>query len=190
MKYVKYALGIIAILAIGFFLMGIIKPEISYECEVVVDKPIAESWAVVQDEEKLSEWLSGFEKIEPVSGTPGTVGAVSNVYFDADGEKMEIQETITGIVPNESISMTYTSDFMNMDYKLKMTPIDGGTKINSMTTTVGNGMLSKSIMALVGGSIKAQEETNLNNLKRTIEQNKKQYAPVADELSETGGEAY
>ena len=177
MKYLKYLLAIIAILIIGFLLIGIIKPKVSYECEIDVEKPLAESWAVIQDEEKLSEWLPGFIKIEPVSGTPGKVGAVSNVYFDTDGQEMKIQETITDIQAHESISMTYTSDFMNMDYKMKMDSINGSTKISSWTTTVGNGMFSKSIMALMGGSIKAQEETNLINLKKTIEQNKKKYAP-------------
>lgn len=177
MKYLKYILGILAILIIGFFLLGLIKPELSYDCEIIVDKPLAESWAVTQDEEKMSEWLNGFQKIEHVSGTPETVGAVSDVYFVTDGQEMTIRETITAIAPNESISMTFTSDFMDMDYKLNMNSIDGKTKISSSTNAKGNGMFSKSIMALIGSSIKAQEETNLANLKRTIENNTKNYFP-------------
>lgn len=184
MKYLKYLLGILAILVIGFLLIGLIKPKVSYECEIVVDKSLAESWAVIQDQEKLSEWLPGFEKIEHISGTPGKVGAVSNVHFSTGGQKETIQETITDFQPLESISMTYTSDFMNMDYKLNMNSINGSTKINSWTTTVGNGIFSKSIMALMGGSIKAQEETNLINLKKTIEENKKKYTPTEEESLE------
>ena len=57
MKYLKYILGILALLIIGFFLLGLIKSEVSYDCEVMVDKPLAESWAVSQDEEKMSEVL-------------------------------------------------------------------------------------------------------------------------------------
>lgn len=176
MKYLKYILGILAILVIGFFLMGIINPELNYEFEIIVEKPAAESWAVVQDDERMSEWLPGFLKNEHISGTPGTVGAVSRVYFDNDGQQMSIKETITDIVPDESISMTFEDDFMNMDYQMSLSEIDGKTKINTSTTAVGNGMISKSIMALMGGSIKAQEETNLANLKRTIEQNTKDYS--------------
>ena len=178
MKYLKYILGLIAILIIGFFLMGIIKPKLAYDCEIIVAKPAAESWAVVQDEEKMSEWLPGFQKIEHLSGTPGTVGAVSLVYFDNDGQQMSIRETITDIVPDKSISMTFEDDFMNMDYKMYLTSIDGKTKISSSTTAIGNGMVSKSIMALMGNSIKAQEETNLTNLKKTIEKNSKNYFPI------------
>ena len=184
MKYLKYILGFIAILVVGFFLMGIIKPQLAYDCEVIVEKPANESWAVVQDEEKMSEWLPGFQKIEQVSGTPGTVGAVSMVYFDNDGQQMSIKETITEIVPNESISMTFEDDFMNMDYKMSLTSIDGKTKISSSTTAVGNGTISKSIMALIGGSIKAQEEANLINLKKAIEENTKDYFPTKEESVE------
>ena len=57
MKYLKYILGIIGVLLLVFLALGLIKPEISYDCEIMVNKPIAESWAVTQDEEKLSDWL-------------------------------------------------------------------------------------------------------------------------------------
>lgn len=175
MKYLKYTIGIIAILAIVFLALGLIKPKITYECEITVEKPTTESWAVLQDQEKLSEWLPGFQKLEHISGTSGTAGAVSKVYFDNDGQSMAIKETITGIVPNESISMWYESDFMNMDYKLNITSVNGKTKINSSTIAEGNSIISKSIMALMGSSLKKQEETNLSNLKKTIEQNTKNY---------------
>ena len=175
MKYLKYILGILAVLFVGFLLIGVIKSEITYDCEIIVNKSIAESWAVTQDEEKLKDWLPTIQKVEHISGTPGTVGAISDVYFEADGEIMIIRETITDLVPEKSISMTYTSDFMNMDYTLNMSADNGKTKINTSTATEGNGMISKSMMVLIAGSIKAQEETNLANLKKTIESNSKEY---------------
>ncbi len=180
MKILKYILVTIAVLVVIFIAIGFVKPEVSYDCEIMVDKPVAESWAVIQDEEKMGDWLIGYQKSEPVSGTPGTVGAVSDIHFDNNGEQMVIRETITEIVPNESISMTFTSDFMDMDYKLTMTPVDGKTKINSYSTASGNGVFSKSIMALLAGTISGQEETNLANLKKTIEQNNKNYFPVEE----------
>ncbi len=178
MKYLKYILIILAILVVGFFLIGQIKSEVAYESEIMVNKSLAESWAVSQDEEKMSDWLDGFQKIEHVSGTPGTVGAVSDVYFVTNEQEMIIRETITNIVPNKSISMNFTSDFMDMDYTISMESINEKTKISSSTSSVGNGMVSKSILALVSSSLKTQEETNLTNLKNTIEGNTKNYFPI------------
>ena len=178
MKYLKYTLGVLAILVIGFLLTGLIKNELSYDCEIMVDRSLTESWAVSQDEGKMADWLDGFQKIEYVSGSPGTVGAVSDVYFTNDGQEMTIRETITEIVPNQSVSMTFTSDFMDMDYKLTMKSINGKTKIRTSTTCIGNGMFSKSLLAVMGNSIKDQEETNLSNLKKTIEENSKNYSLI------------
>ncbi|MDG1477608.1 MAG: hypothetical protein P8Q14_10715 [Vicingaceae bacterium] len=176
MKFLKYTLGILAILIVGFFLLGFIKSEIVYDCGIIVDKPLAESWVVSQDPEKMADWLNGFQKFEHVSGIPGAVGAVSDVYFITDGQEMVIRETITEIVPNESISMLFESDFMNMEYKLSMSAVDGKTKISSSTSAVGNSMVFKSFMALMESSLKTQEETNFENLKETIEKNTKDYS--------------
>jgi hypothetical protein len=71
--------------------------------------------------------------------------------------------------------MDFENDFMNMDYKLSMSSVDGKTKISSSTTTMGNGMFSKSIMALMSSSFITQEENNLNRLKQTIESNTTAY---------------
>ena len=189
MKYLKYILIVIAVLVLAFLAIGMIKPEVAYDCEILIDKPLAESWAVTQDEGKLAEWLDGFQRVEHISGTPGEVGAVSDVYFDNNGQIMSIRETITEIVPHESISMTYESDFMNMDYTLAMSADGDKTQVNSTTTAYGNGVFSKSMMALMGGSIKGQEEINLFNLKRTIEENTIDYFPTVETVNEGESEA-
>ncbi|NNF85563.1 MAG: SRPBCC family protein, partial [Winogradskyella sp.] len=45
MKILQYILGIIAFLVIAFFLLGLIKQDVNYDCEIMVDKPLAEAWA-------------------------------------------------------------------------------------------------------------------------------------------------
>jgi hypothetical protein len=172
-----YTLGIISILIILFLIIGLIKPSTSYNCEIMVDKPIEESGYVAQDEERMSEWLEGFKKIEHVSGTPKTVGNVSNVYFTINGKEMVVKRTITAIKLFESVESLSETDFMNMEYRVKMTAIGEKTKISSSTTVKGNGMFAKSLMVFMGGSLKKQEETNLAKLKNTIEANTKKYFP-------------
>lgn len=175
MKYVVFILGFLALLFVGFLTVGFLKPEIEYDCEIVVNKPLAESWAVSQDDSKMAERLVGFQRIEPVQGTPGTVGAVSDVYFKNDGKEMIVREKIIEINEHQSISMLFKSDFMDMDYTLQMEPSGSSTIIRSSTLCQGNSWVSKSILALMGTTIKEQEETNLAKLKQTIEANTKEY---------------
>lgn len=170
MKILKYILAFFALLFIAFFALGFFISEHDYSNSVRVEKNIAETWQASQDESKMAGWLPGFQKIEHVSGTPGTVGAVSKVYFEQEGQPMIITETIQSIEPMESVSMHFSSDFMEMDYQMVFEAVEEGTTITSETHVEGNGMFAKSVLALMGSSLKTQEQTNLENLKKSIEQ--------------------
>ena len=82
MKFLKYLLIIVALLAIIFFGKGLLTPQVSYESEIVVNKPVNEAWAIMSDESRISEWLPGIKKMELISGTENKVGAVSKIYFE------------------------------------------------------------------------------------------------------------
>ncbi len=175
MKYIKYLLGIIVLLLLVFFGRGLLTPSVSYENEIIVNKSVKESWAVMSDESKLPKWIKGFKKTELISGTANSVGAVSKIYVDDNGEEMTMEETIKEIIVNELISMKFTMDFMDMDYEMHMKENNGKTKIKSKSTTAGNGLFAKSIISFMTGSMKAQEDENLQSLKKLIEENTKDY---------------
>lgn len=175
MKFIKYTIFTIVALVAIFVFLGIVKPEISYTAEVIVNKPASEAMAVAGDVEKMKEWLPGFQKIEHISGTPGEVGAVSKVYCINEGQEMVIKETITEFVPGKSMKMKFEESFMNMDYEMICIPMNRKTKMISKTDAKGNGIFAKSMMVLISGMIEKQEVNNLKNLKETIESNTKVY---------------
>ncbi|WP_109300021.1 SRPBCC family protein [Aquimarina sp. AU474] len=179
MKYLKYLLFLVIILVLVFIGKGLLSPTVFYESEVVVDKPVNESWAVMQDESNLPKWIKGFKKSELTSGTANTVGAVSKIYIEEQGQEMVMEETITAIQPNEHLAMSFTMDFMDMDYEIFFKEKEGKTVISSKSTTAGNGMINKSIVSFMSGAMKTQEDENLNSLKKLIEENTKDYFPKA-----------
>ncbi len=171
MKYLKIILGLIVLLALIFFGSGLIRSTISYENEIVVNGSVEETWAVMADPSKMGEWLPGFVKMEHVSGIPGTEGSVSNVYFEENGEEMVIQETIVENKINERLVLTFTMDFMNMDYEVLMKEEDGQTTITTKSKTEGNGLFAKSMLSWMKGSMQVQEDENLTKLKGVVEGN-------------------
>ncbi len=179
MKYLKYFLGLILILMLIFFGLGLLTPSIYYESEVVVNKSAKEAWAVMNDEKNLPNWIKGFKRTELISGTANTVGSVSNVYVEENGQEMIMKETIKDVVPNELLSMVFTMDIMNMDYDMVFAQEGEQTTITSKSTTKGNGLFAKSIVYFMAGTMKAQEDENLNNLKKIIEENTVDYFPEA-----------
>lgn len=177
MKYLKYLLYAILALVVIFFGKGLLTPSISYDCEVSVSKPAVEAWAVMSDESRLTEWLEGYKKGELVSGEKNTVGAVSNIYVEENGEEMVMQETITALEPNRLMTMAFTMDFMNMDYEIAVEEKEGGTIIRTKSVVTGNGLLNQSIVSFFSAAMKEQEEKNLNSLKVLIEANTINYFP-------------
>lgn len=179
MKYLKYIVGIIALLFLLFIGKGMLTPEISYSSEFVVDKPIQEAWAVMNDQSKASEWLQGITNIKHISGTEGTVGAVTEYTFNENGQESKILETMKEIRPNERVAMDFVLEgVMTMDYEVDFTEQNGKTHIKSSTITAGEGMLMKSIFSFMQGSMQNQEDENMGRLKTLIEENKTNYFPT------------
>jgi uncharacterized membrane protein len=183
MKYLKYLLGLILLLVIIFFAKGILTPSIYYESEIVVNKPAKEAWAVMSDESNLPKWIDGFKRTEHVSGTENTIGAISNVYIEESGEEIVMQETITNIRQDELMAMTFTMDFMDMEYEMLFDEKDGKTNIKTKSKTIGNGLFAKSLVSFMTGAMKSQEDNNLISLKKLIEENTKDYFPVLEKDS-------
>ncbi len=171
MKYLKYIIITIIVLGLLFIVKGFITPSISYETEIVVNKPVQESWAVMSDESNLPKWIRGFKKVELISGTSNTLGAVSKVYIEEEGNEMIMEETIIALKENELMAMTFTMDFMNINYEMLFKEQGGKTVITTKTHTTGNSMIAKSMLSFMSGSMGTQEDENLNNLKNLIEGN-------------------
>lgn len=179
MKFLKYFIIFLLVLAAIVLAKGLLSPTVSYESEVTVNKSASESWAVMNDDTKMSTWLPGYVKSEQVSGTPNTVGAVSKVYFNEAGQETVMTETVTSIVPNEKLGMSFLIDgFMDMDYEMTMKESGGETIISSNTKAEGIGLLNKSIVSFMKGAMKSQEDTNMEALRDLINANTTQYEPV------------
>lgn len=175
MKYLKYLFGIILLIILIFLAMGFIKPTVEYDCEIRIDKPGMEVWAVMSDESKLSEWIQGYKRSTLLSGTANTVGAVTEVIIEENGTEMPMQETITALVPYERMAMNFTMDFMDMDYDMRLESKGDYTIVKTKSKTVGNSVIARSIISFMPSSMEAQELKNLGNLKRLAEENTTNY---------------
>lgn len=179
MKYLKYLLATVVVIALLFFGKGFLTPSLSYSSEITVDKSINEAWAVMNDESKISEWLKGIKKVEHVSGEKGTVGAVTKYTFDQDGQESIILETIKSIKPKEQISMEFLMEgVMTMDYQTNFSEKNGKTHIKSSTVTKGVNMFTRSMISFMKNSMQEQEDENMSNLKKLIEENTTDYFPL------------
>ncbi len=179
MKYFKYLIGIISLLALLVIANGFLTPSITYTSETMVDKPVEEAMAVMTDESKLSQWLNGLTDIEHISGEKNTVGAVTKYTYIDEGQESIIIETIKSIQPNDHVALSFVmEDVMDMEYKIDFKEKDGKTHIHSSTTTKGTSLLMRSLIPFMKSSMKAQEDKNMYKLKNLIDSNTTNYFPV------------
>lgn len=189
MKFIKYLIYLILLLAIIFIALGIIKPTVKYDHEITVNKPIAEAWAVHQDETKMNQWLRGFQSIELLSGTKNEVGSTYKVVvIPSEGaEAFVMTETLLSIKENDHVAFNLDSEVMTFDQKITFKETGGGTIIRSHSEGKGKGLMMRSLFAamdMLTGSFKKQEVENFEALKKVIETNATDYYPSPTPISQ------
>jgi len=137
----------------------------------------------MSDPSRATEWLEGVKEVKHVSGEVGTVGAVTEYTFLQNGQESKVVETITSILPNEQIKMNFDAPgVMDMNYVVDYSEADGKTNIKATTVVTGKGFFMKSLVPWIKGSMISQEEGNLANLKKLINENTKNYFPEPAEM--------
>ncbi|GLB52224.1 hypothetical protein NBRC110019_12630 [Neptunitalea chrysea] len=65
-----------------------------YTLEIAIQKPIEAVAESFDSLENLKHWQRGFQKLEPLSGTPGEEGSKSKLIFKTGKRDIEMIETI------------------------------------------------------------------------------------------------
>lgn len=182
MKILKIILLIVLLIIIAFFLIGLVKPTVSYGHEITVNKPLNEAWAVQQDESKFNQWLEGFQSINLIEGKKGEVGSKYKIIVKPEGQPdFEMIETLQSIKEMDHITLQMDSDMMIFDQTTSFKENGGKVVIKTDSKVTGKGLTMKSMFALMemfGGMFQKQEEKNIEALKTVIESNTTNYFPV------------
>jgi hypothetical protein len=66
-----------------------------FKLELPINKPRIEVWKAFDNVENMKKWQPSLVSFEPVSGTPGQVGAVSKLTYEVNGREFALIEKIT-----------------------------------------------------------------------------------------------
>ena len=181
MKILKYLLFTVLALVVIFFAIGLFKSSVSYGHEITVDKPVAEAWAVTQDESKYAQWLEGFKSIDLIEGEQGAVGSKYKVVVQPSDDQAEFEmiETVVSLEEFDHVEMHFDSEGMNFEQKISFSESEGKTTITSDSKVMGKGLMTRSMFGLMGmfGAFQSQEEKNFEALKQLINENTRDYYP-------------
>jgi uncharacterized protein YndB with AHSA1/START domain len=143
------------------------------QTRIIINKPVGEVWAFLQNPDNLKLWLSGFQKVEQVSGVPGTVGAKARHYFLDRGKELVLDEDIIEVIPQKKFVGTLGSSMMvNTVTNYFIDLGNGQTEYSLSSDTQFKGFLWKQIGPLMKGEFKKRQEKDLRTLKLVLENGK------------------
>ena len=140
-----------------------------YTVSNTINRPLDEVITKFKDEEGAKEWMEGLHTIEPLSGTPGEVGAVTNFHFTYKKKEMVIKETILEQNFPDQVKFAYESPMGYNEVEMRFEPLSD----NSVKQINNSYFRLKGIMKLLApftkGMFKKQSLGFMNAFKNYCE---------------------
>lgn len=170
MKALKILLVVIALFAGGLIVYGMMNTPFTVETRVEVDRPVEQAWAVFADEDLITDWIGGLQKIEILEGEKGQVGSTYRLTFMENGDEVVINELITAFEPNKRMAFTIDHEIMYSDNEIRIEARgENKSEFISVSEMGGKGLFMKGLMAMGKSSVESRQQADYNRLKALIE---------------------
>lgn len=81
----------------------------NFKYEIVINRSRAEVWKLFDNVDNMKKWQPTLKKFELQNGTPGQVGAVSQLTYEENGREIVLIETISSRNEPNEFSGTYAN---------------------------------------------------------------------------------
>ena len=169
MKILKYIFSGLALFAILFFGTGLLFPDVEYESTIIVDRPVDKSFMVFLDARKMSEWLTGFRRLEPISGMPNIPGSKFRMIMEVNGREVSVTQEVTGFKWNELFAFKLEHDIMTVSSEVTFKSKEMKTEITARNRVYGKNLFWKSMNVFLKKSMSRQAQEDYTKLKEVIE---------------------
>lgn len=174
MRIVIALVGLVATVVVVLFLVGLRPSHGKNSATIEIHRPAAHVWRYIIEDDLLKKWISGLVEIQ--SNTPGKPGVgtklrLADVY---EGQRTEMELTLTSYEPNQRMSFTIRSlgdpsnGFTeNGDYVL--VEGDGHTRLTLSVQSQYYGFLPRLCEPLITPAAQKKLEGDLARLKNFVE---------------------
>ena len=169
MKTIKIVLIALLSVIVGFVCIGILNSEQEFENQVIVNRPVADCFAVFNNEANMGKWMDNFEQIEKISGNPNEVGSKYKLVFVDGAEEMALFETLTAFKENELFSFDYDNDLITGHVDVHFVAAGSATKIIARSRYSANGFFMQCLFPFFQGTMQQQSQKNYDQLRELIE---------------------
>lgn len=170
MKRFFSILGVLAgACIVSFLLIGVFMARLDYKITFEVNKPADQTFKAFTDANLMAEWMTGFKRMETLSGKPGEVGSKYRLVF-AEGDKdVIVDEEVIAMKENELFIFSMDNDFLSGTGEFRFTENNGKTTVTYINDTAGKNIVYKSVLALFRSDIMERNKKDFEKLKTIIE---------------------
>lgn len=161
--------GLLLLLAIIFFVTGLIVKETTYQVSTTINKPIEEVFKVFNDQSKLKEWIPAVKVFEPIEEKEGMVGSTYRMVVDNKGTDFEMKETVTAFEENKRVGLEFAAQGMLKTDDIVFTSDGTSTTITNNASCKGTTYLTKCMFPYLKGAFIKTDKASLDNFKNMIE---------------------
>jgi hypothetical protein len=141
-----------------------------YTVQIDINLPLDHMITLFDNPANLKHWQPGFVSFEPISGTPGEVGAKSRLMYQMGKRDVELIETITKRDLPREFSGTYETQGMWNEIKNQFEAIDSQTtKWTSEVEFHASGFMMKAMTLLMPGMFKKRSMQHMELFKKWAE---------------------
>jgi len=140
-----------------------------FSAEVEIARPVREVYEQFKDPDNLPHWLSGLQRLEPISGTPAEVGAVSRQVYLEKGRVVELIETITAVEPEQHFAGRIEGQ--GIEAALFVDFVDKGdrTVVKFRSDFKSKGLMMKLMLPFMKGHVQERQKGDLERFKEFVE---------------------
>jgi uncharacterized membrane protein len=96
-----------------------------FHLAITIDRPREEVWRAFDNRDNLKKWQTSLATLQPLSGTPGQVGATARLVYEEGGHRLELQEAVTARSEPEEFAAEYDGAHARNTLVHRFTPLDG-----------------------------------------------------------------
>ena len=142
---------------------------VTYQTSIRIQRPAPAVFAVMNDLDRVPQWLTGLKKVEALAGKPGQAGFRSRYTFEENGREVIFHEEVTEVRPPEYIAQRLESDSLQMESHIRIIAQGDDAEIRIVNQVRGKTLAMRLMLPLFRGVMRRRQEGDLGKLKRLAE---------------------
>lgn len=154
---------------VSFLMIGFFMARLDYKITFEVNKPVDQTFKAFMDGTQMADWMTGFKRMETLSGKPGEVGSKYRLVFAEGDKEVIVDEEVIARKENELFVFSVENDFLTGTGEFRFADNNGKTTVTYLNDTKGKNIVYKSLLALFRSNIMDRNRNDFEKLKTLIE---------------------